>query len=63
MSEIEPGGLQFALVALVFGLPWLLGGAVAGAVLWHTTWRRRWWLGALVGAFLGATTGFFAMMP
>ncbi len=63
MSEVEPGGMQFALVVLVFALPWLFVGAIVGAVVWHVVLRKRWWVGALAGAGLGAVTGFFAFLP
>ncbi|MEJ8572803.1 hypothetical protein [Microbaculum marinum] len=62
-NDFGVGGLELAIVVLVFSLPWLLGGAVIGALLWHRMRGGTWWVGALGGAILGAVTGFFAMMP
>ncbi len=42
--------LSLILIALIFGSPGLLIGAISGALLWR---RRR-----IVGALLGAVAGF-----
>ena len=56
MSDI---GLNFgvagwALIALIFGWPGLLAGAVAGLLLWR---RHR-----IAGALIGAAVGFAACL-
>jgi Na+/proline symporter len=46
------------LIALVFGSPGLVLGAVAGAL----AWRKRRWAGALLGAVIGFAAWLAAWM-